>query len=172
MGDVRIPQGSTSLRRALGSAALVAAVAIIFLGNMPDVGLLGSLRSITQPIRSATGLNQNWRVYSPPRDISAYVEARVDYSDGTASVYSIPDRPGIGTLVDYRWQKYMEVIRPDAGEPYWPAFAEYVANRARAEGRDPVHVTVIRRWADTLPPGPGPERGPWHEYTMYAMGVE
>jgi hypothetical protein len=169
---VRIPTGWSSFRRALGSAALIVTVAVIVLGNMPDVGLMGSLRAATQPIRSATGINQNWRVYSPPRALSAYVEAHVDYSDGTTSVYPIPGRPGIGTFIDYRWQKYMEVIRPDSGAPFWPAFAKYVADRARAEGRDPVRVTLIRRWAETDPPGPGPEREPWQEYTMYTMDVE
>ncbi len=137
------------------------------LGNLPEVGVMGDLRAATQPIRSATGLNQNWRVYSPPRSLSAYVEARVDYSDGTSSLTSIPGRRGIGAFIDYRWQKYEEAIRPDTGQPYWADYADYVADRARAEGRKPVRVTLIRRWAETLPPGPGPERDPWRAFTMY-----
>lgn len=169
---MRIPAAWSSLRRTLGSAALIVTVAVIVLGNLPEVGLMGDLRAVTQPIRSATGLNQNWRVYSPPRVLSAYVDARVDYSDGTSSVYPIPGRRGIGAFIDYRWQKYEEVIRPDTGEPLWPGHAEYVADRARAKGKNPVRVTLIRRWAETLPPGPGPERGPWHEYTMYTVAVE
>lgn len=156
----------------LGSAALIGTVAVIALGSVPDVGPMGELRAATQPLRSATGLNQNWHVYSPPRSLSAYVEARVDYSDGTTSVYSIPGRRGVGAFIDYRWQKYEEAIRPDTGKPFWPAYAEYVADRARAQGRDPVRVTLIRRWADTLPPGPGPERDPWHEYAMFTMAVK
>ncbi len=168
---MRIPTDRSSLRRALGSAALIAAVAVMVLGNLPEVGLMGDLRAATQPIRSATGLNQNWRVYSPPRMLSAYVEARVDYSDGTSSIDSIPGRRGLGEFIGCRWQKYEEAIRPDIGEPYWADYAEYVADRARAQGKDPVRVTLIRRWADTLPPGPGPERGPWHAYTMYTTEV-
>lgn len=156
----------------LGSAALTVAVAVIVLGNVPDVGLWGRLKSATQPIRNATGLNQNWRVYSPPRDISAYVDAKVTYSDGTTSVYSIPGRRGLGAFVDYRWQKYEEAIRPDTGEPLWSDYADYVADRARAEGRDPVQVTLIRRWAETLPPGPGPEHLPWHEYAMFTKAFQ
>src|ERR1700760_3173209 len=101
------------LRRALASVALVVAVAVIVLGNVPDVGLWGKLRTATQPIRSATGLNQNWQVYAPPRRISAYVDARVTYSDGTSSIFGIPNRRGLGAFVDYRWQKYEEAIRAD-----------------------------------------------------------
>jgi hypothetical protein len=168
---MRIPTDRPSLRRALASAALISAVVVIVLGNMPQEGFLGELRSVTQPFRSVTGLNQNWRVYSPPREISAYVDARVDYSDGTSEVYSIPGRRGIGAFVDYRWQKYEEVIRPDAGQPLWADYAGYVADCARAQGRDPVRVTLIRRWADTLPPGAGPQHGPWHAYTMFTTAV-
>ena len=36
----------------MGSAALIATVAIIVLGNLPEVGLMGDLRAATQPIRS------------------------------------------------------------------------------------------------------------------------
>src|ERR1700712_3310762 len=157
---MRIRMDRSSLRRALSSAALVAAVAVMVAGNLPEVGLMGDLRAATQPIRSATGLNQNWRVYSPPRTLSAYVDARVDYADGTSSVYSIPGRRGVGAFVDYRWQKYEEAIRPDSGKPLWADYAEYVADRARAGGKDPVRVTLIRRFANTLPPGPGPPRDP------------
>jgi hypothetical protein len=169
---MRIPTDRSSLRRALSSAALVVAVVVIVLGNMPKVGFLGELREATQPLRSVTGLNQNWRVYSPPRSLSAYVDAHVDYADGTSSVYSIPGRRGIGAFVDYRWQKYEEAVRLDTGEPLWADYAKYVADRARAQGKNPVRVTLIRRWADTLPPGPGPVREPWREYTMYTMAVE
>jgi hypothetical protein len=159
------------LRRPLGSAALVVTVVVMVLGNVPDIGLWGKLRSATQPIRSATGLNQNWQVYSPPRNISAYVDAKVTYADGTSSVYSIPGRRGLGAFVDYRWQKYEEAIRQDTGEWLWPDYADYVAGLARAEGKDPVQVMLVRRWAETLPPGPGPERLPWHEYAMFTKAV-
>jgi hypothetical protein len=168
---MRFPPDRSSLRRALGSAALIITVAVIVLGNVPGVGWLGDLRAATQPVRSATGLTQNWQVYSPPRTLSAYVDARVDYADGTSSVYSIPGRRGVGAFVDYRWQKYEEAIRPDSGKSLWAGYAEYVADRARAQGKDPVRVTLIRRFANTLSPGPGPPREPWHEYTMFTMAV-
>ena len=42
---------------------------------------------------------------------------------------------------------------------------------ARAEGRQPVRVSLVRRWADSNAPGPGPARGPWHEFTFYVETV-
>jgi hypothetical protein len=110
-------------------------------------------------------------VFAEPRDISAYVDARVDYSDGTSSVHPIPGASGLDAYVDYRWQKYEEVIRPDDGKQLWPAYANYIAGLARAEGRDPVRITLIRRWSPTLPPGPGPERGPWQQAVMGVFPV-
>lgn len=153
------------------SLGLVFTVAAMVVGNLPDSQLKADLSVVMQPFLDATGLNQAWQVYAAPRDFSAYVDARVDYSDGTSSVYAIPNRRGLGAYADYRWQKYMECIRADDGKQLWPAYADYVASRARADGRDPVRVTLIRRWAQTLPPGRGPERGPWQEVVMGVFPV-
>lgn len=155
------------LKRLAGSAALAFVVTAIVVGNMPDSALRSAIDVVGQPFRQFTGLYQNWSVYSPPRDISAYVEARVDNADGSSDVYSIPDRRGAAAFVDYRWQKYMEAIRFDAASQWWPGFADFIARRARADGHNPVRVTLVRRWSQTLPPGPGPERGPWQESAFY-----
>jgi len=151
---------------------LIFTVVAIIVGNMPDSGLTAALGKWTQPMLNVTGLQQDWGVFSPPPTTSAYVDARIDYSDGTFSVYSIPSRRGLAEYSDYRWQKYEESIGPDDGEAQWATYAQYLANRARADGRDPVRATLIRRWSDTLPPGAGPEHGPWHEDVMgvFPMG--
>jgi hypothetical protein len=158
-------------RRVLISIGLIITVAAILVGNMPDSALTARLSQWAQPYLTATGLNQIWGVFAPPRRFAAYVDGHIDYSDGTSSVQHVPSDPGLGAYSDYRWLKYEESIRPDTANWLWPAYAEYLANRARADGRNPVRVTVIRRWADSLPPGPGPERGPWHEFTMYVLDV-
>ena len=155
----------------LVSIGVVVTVAAIIVGNMPDSALKARFSDVTEPFLNVTGLYQNWAVFSQPRALSAYVDGRVDYSDGTSSVYPIRIRRGIAGSVDYRWQKYEEAIRPDDGQRLWPAYAQYLADRARADGHDPVRVTLIRRWAETLPPGPGPERGPWHESVMGVFPV-
>jgi hypothetical protein len=148
------------------SIALIFTVGAILVANAPDSGLKAALSDCTQPFLNATGLSQEWGVFSAPRTFSAYVEGVIDDSDGTFSVYRIPSRRGLGAFVDYRWQKYEESIRRKDGKWLWAAYAQYLANRARADGRDPVRVTLIQRWADTLPPGRGPEHGPWQEWVM------
>ena len=156
------PGGRRVLSVAIGSLLLA-----IVSGNFSTDALL----ELTQPLRNATGLQQNWKVFSPPRNVSAYVEGRVDCRDGSATAFPITARTGLGTFIDYRWQKYEEVVRPDDGRALWPDFAEYVANRARSSGCIPLRVTLVRRWADTLPPGPGAQRGAWREAVMYVQEV-
>jgi len=153
------------------SVGVVVTIAAIIVGNMPDSALKSSLDDVAAPFLNATGLYQNWSVFSQPRILSGYVDGRVDNSDGTSSVYPIRIRRGLEASMDYRWHKYEEAIRPDDGQRLWPAYAEYLADRARADGHHPVRVTLIRRWSDTLPPGPGPERGPWHEAVMGVFQV-
>jgi hypothetical protein len=154
------------------SIGLLVTVGAIVIGNLPDSGLKATLGAATQPILNASGLQQQWGVFAEPRTVSAYVDARLDFADGSAATYPIPDSPGSAAYVDYRWQKYEEMIRPDDGKSLWASYADYLANQARAQGRDPVRVTLIRRWADTLPPGPGPERGPWQQAVMAAFPME
>lgn len=161
----------TAVGRALISVFLVFTVGAILVVNMPASVLQRDLGRVPQPFVNATGLDQNWGIFSDPRTLSAYVYARVDYADGSSSVVSFPSGRGLRAYVDYRWQKYEEQIRPDDGQWLWGPYATYVADRARQEGRVPVRVSLVRRWADTNPPGPGPERAPWREFTFYVQSV-
>lgn len=142
-------------------------LAAIVLGNFSSPGIL----RFTQPLRNATGLQQNWKVFSPPRNVSAYVEGRVDCADGSTKSVPITARPGLGTYIDYRWQKYEEVIRPDDGSALWSQFADFAVHQARSADCRPQRVTLIRRWAESRPPGPGPYRDAWDEATMYVHEV-
>jgi hypothetical protein len=159
-------------RQVFISVWLVFTVVAMIVANMPDSVLTAQLSRFTQPYLNFTGLTQSWNVFAPPPKISSHVDARVDYSDGTSSVFLVPAGRGLAEYTDYRWSKFEEYLRPDEGSWLWPAYARYVASRARSDGHDPVRVTLIRRWADTNLPGPGPERGPWQESTIYVMPVK
>jgi hypothetical protein len=152
---------------------LIAIVVVIVAGNFSDIGVEGRVREATQPIRTITGLNQTWGVFAPnPRGTSQYVDGRVDFDDGTSATYPIPKRRGLGAYVDYRWHKFQERLFPDDGAHLWSGYAEYLADRGRDSGRNPVRVTLIRRWAEPLPPGPGPEHGPWHEQPVFVLDLD
>lgn len=157
--------------RALISVGVATTVLAVLVVNMPDSHVRADILPVVAPYLRMTGLDQNWGVFAPPRTISAYVEGRVTDSDGTVSVVTVSSPPGIQAYADYRWQKFGERLRLDANERLWAPYARFLTNEARAEGRHPVEVALVRRWAATRPPGPGPQRGPWQEVTFFVVRV-
>jgi hypothetical protein len=161
----------TALGRALISVVVVLAVGGILVVNMPASQLRNDLGKVAFPVVDALGLDQNWGIFSQPRTLSAYVYADVDYADGSSSVVRLPNGRGLTAYVDYRWQKYEEQIRPDDGRPFWESYARYVADQARQDGHEPMRVSLVRRFADTDPPGPGPAHAAWQNFTFYVLDV-
>lgn len=148
----------TAAGRALISFMLVVMLAAIGVTNMPESETRARLSTLAQPFLNATGLDQNWAIFSPnPRSLVVFVESHIDYADGTSRVWPIPADPGLSAYRDYRWHKFAEQMHRDTNERLWPTFAEYVAAQERAEGSDPVRVTLVRRVIELLPPGPGPD---------------
>jgi hypothetical protein len=182
--DVRLPRVS-DLRRSglqarleksargqvLISLFAASTVFTVLVVNLPDSELKDHLLVPFAPVLRATGLDQNWGVFSDVRSVSVYVEGRVHNTDGSTSVFPIPSRSGLAALSDYRWQKYEEQVRLDDNRKLWEPYAKWLAERARAQGRDPVQVSLVRRFADTLPPGPGPERDPYTDFVFFEFPV-
>jgi hypothetical protein len=157
--------------RAVISLFVAFTVVAIVVVNMPSSVLKTDAGRITDPFVQAVGLDQNWAIFSAPRSISAYVDGRVDFADGSSVVIPISTDHGFGAFVDYRWQKYEELIRGDDGKPLWAAYAHYLAQEARTASRVPVRVSLMRRFSETRPPGPGPLRGPWRTFTFFVYTV-
>ena len=163
---------SSVVGRLLISVGVVVTVLAVLVVDMPASQLRADLIGPAGWFVRVVGLDQDWGVFAPPRTMSLFVEGRVDDADGTTSVWANPLRPGPGAYTDYRWHKYEEHLRLDAEQELWAPYARYLADRARAAGRTPVRVSLVRRWAQTLPPGPGPDHGLWHEYTFFVMPVD
>jgi hypothetical protein len=170
-GSMQARIESSTIGRALISLGVSCTVVAVLVINMPDSQLKSHLMGFVAPYARVTGLDQDWGVFAPPRTISLYVEGHIDLADGTTTTVDIPSRPGIEAYADYRWHKFGERLRLDRNKRLWAPYARLLADRARAEGRSPVRVSLVRRWSQTLPPGPGPERGPWQEYTFFVMQV-
>jgi hypothetical protein len=162
---------ASTLGRVLISVGVTVTIFAVVVLNMPDSQLRSHLMAVVGPYVRITGLDQDWAVFAPPRTISLSVEARIDDSDGSTTTVTLPRRSGIGAYTDYRWGKFEERVRLDVNHGLWEPYARFLADRSRAEGRSPVRVSLVRRWAETLPPGPGPERGPWQEFTFYVLRV-
>ena len=146
-------------------------VAAILVVNMPDSVLRSDAGRVTDPFVQATGLDQNWGIFAAPRMLSAYVDGRIDFADGTSVVVPISTGHGLRAVVDYRWQKFEEQVRVDDGRPLWGDYARYLAHEARTANRVPVRVSLVRRFAETRPPGPGPQRDPWGTSTFFVYDV-
>ncbi len=164
---------SSRAGRAAISVFIVVTIVSVAVWNLPPSAIKEDALAVTAPYIRATGLNQNWGVFSPnPRRHSLFLSARVRYADGSEEVLS-PPRGGalVGGYWDYRWRKWAEWASMDENSELWRPTADWFAGRARAQGRDPVSVTLVRRWRDLLPPGPGPSRGEWQEYVFYTYQV-
>lgn len=161
---------SSAAGRALISLVVLAVLLVVLVVNFPDSRIKTYLldHGFARALRT-TGLDQNWGVFSDVRRISVYVEGRVDNADGSNTVSEVPHRSGIAAFADYRWHKYGEQLRLDDNKRLWEPFATLLADRERAKGRTPVRVTLVRRFADTLPPGPGPERKGWTSFPFYTL---
>jgi hypothetical protein len=164
---------ASSAGRILISLILLATLAAIGVENMPNSVTKARLLGLAQPYLNATGLDQNWGVFAPnPRDVVVYVRGRVDYTDGGSTTWSIPTRPNLWAYSDYRWQKFGEYVHFDANGWTWLPLAQYIANQARHDGHKPMRVTLMRRWYELLPPGPGPDHGPWNEEPFFILDLE
>ena len=107
------------------SVLVLAVLAIGVVWSMPDAPIKRVLTPGLQPVATATGLEQDWRMYAPePLQRVEYVEVRVTMADGAQRVWTNPhgDRV-IGAFGWYRWQKLKEniVVEPDirAGLAHW-----------------------------------------------------
>lgn len=161
----------TKIGKLLLSLLLAWTVGAIMVVNLPASQIKTDLVPPALAFLTATGLDQDWSVFAPtPQTTSIFVDARTDYADGTSSVWPVPARTGpISAYVDYHWQKYGSFIRMNDYAKNWQLFATYIANRARAEGKTPVRVTLTRRWADSLPPGNEVAHGVWSKFEFYVL---
>jgi hypothetical protein len=133
------------------------------------------LLTVGAPVMYALGLDQVWSVFAPPRLQVIGLEARIEYADGTSSVWRPPTSTGdvVGAYRDYHWGKYVEEEIPDSSAFLWGELAAWVARTHTSPGHRPVSLELIRRWYDLYPVrgGRGPTHGPWKQYTYYTYIV-
>jgi hypothetical protein len=164
---------SSAAGRAAISLFIVVTVVSVVVWNLPASEVKQDALAVVRPYVLATGLEQNWGVFSPdPRRQTLDLLARVRYADGGEETFRVPrgDR-FVGAYWDYRWWKWVEWATSDAQKQLWEPTAAWFARRARDDGRRPVAVTLVRRWQELLPPGDGPSRSGWQEHAYYTYRV-
>lgn len=164
---------STAVGRELISFLLVVTLAALVVTNLPNSETRSRLNDTARTFLIPLALDQHWAVFSPnPRSHVVYVESRIEFADGATATRPVTTGTGTSSYRDYRWHKLGEHLHLDANERLWEPFAEHVAARERTEGRDPVRVALVRRSAEMLPPGPGPDLGPWNEVEFFTLTLE
>lgn len=96
---------------------VVVALAIGVVWSMPDAAFKRLLTPGLQPVATATGLEQDWRMYAPdPLRRVEYVEVRVTMADGAQRVWTNP-RGGrvVSAFAWYHWQKLKENLVSEPG---------------------------------------------------------
>lgn len=161
---------SSRVGRILISGFLVVTLAAILVINLPESRLRRDAMKAAEPYLIATGLDQNWRIFAPPRRTSLRVRARVTYEDGSVATWQPPGGSDlVGAYWDYRWRKWLENVTQDVNRKLWKPAALFAARQLRHPGRAPRRVTLIRSWQDLRRPGkPGPDR-PWKSYAYYTL---
>lgn len=145
------------------SVVIVAVFTIGVVWSMPDAAFKRLLTPGLQPVATATGLEQDWRMYAPePLRRVEYVEVRVTMADGAQRIWTNPrgDRV-VGTFAWYHWQKLKENLVREPG--IRAGLAHWVIRQLTRLTERAVRVQMTLR-AESLPaPGTNTPRTTDHE---------
>lgn len=155
------------------SVFLIATLASLIVWNLPASEIQRKALKVVRPYVTALSLEQNWGVFAPdPRRQTLDFFARVRYADGSEEEVRMPTGGDfVGAYWDYHWWKWVESVTNDQRDGLWKPAAVWFARRATTDTRKPVRVTLVRRWYELFPPGPGPSRGPWQEAEYYTLDI-
>jgi hypothetical protein len=163
-------ESSRGGRIAISVFVVLTLVAIVVV-NLPESRLRRDGMKVAEPYLVATGLEQNWRVFAPPRRTSLAVEARVRFTDGSVAVWRPPSGGDlVGAYWDYRWRKWLENVTQDEHrDVLWKPAALFAARAVERPGKVPTSVTLVRSWRDLRPPGAEQPEASWRQYAFFTI---
>lgn len=159
--------------RGVISAFVVVTIASLVVWNLPESQLQRDLAPTARAYVNTVGLDQNWGIFAPdPRREVLALEARLTYLGGRTETWHPPTSGNfVGAYREYRWRKWVEHARLDARSELWEPLARYVARHHR-HGDGLIAVTLVRRWYEVPPPGPGAgDRPAEQEFAFYSLTI-
>lgn len=126
--------------------------------SLPDAEFKRRLTPVLQPIASAAGLEQSWRMFAPePPRRQEFLEVRVTMADGVQRVWTNPrgDRV-VGAFAWYHWQKVKENLVHNPASRV--GVAHWVVHRLTGRAEHAARVQMILR--TELLPTPGTDGPP------------
>jgi hypothetical protein len=154
----------------VGEAVISGLVVVMLLTgvvwSLPDAEVKRRLTPVLQPVASATGLEQSWRMYAPePQRRQEFLEVHVTMANGVQRVWTHPrgDRV-LGAFAWYHWQKVKENAVRDPTSRV--GLAHWIVHRLTGRSERAVRVQMILR-TESLP-APGTDGSPIRgEETLY-----
>lgn len=135
------------------SVLVTAIVAMVLISNLPASPLQSRLARKASPVLVATGLDQDWAVFAPPRHTSIGFYATATTDSGQQVRWDVPSGgSAVGAYWDYRWRKLVEHVDADAGAALWRPFARYIARDLSKRGLAVTSVTLVRTWRNSRSP--------------------
>jgi hypothetical protein len=169
--QVLAPTFSERLERSLIGEVLISglvatALIVALVWNLPDSEIKRSATTTLEPVASATGLDQTWKMYAPdPIRRLEYLDIHVTMADGTDRVWSFREGdPILGPFSWYHLQKIKEqAIRE---QDVRAGFARWAVRQVTQPGERPLRVRMVFRSQDLPPPGQATPDG-WHTETLF-----
>ncbi|MBS1708646.1 MAG: hypothetical protein JSS65_07990 [Armatimonadetes bacterium] len=123
-----------------------------------------------------TGLWQWWDMFAPnPADIDVYIDAEMEYADGTVAIHKYPRMYELPIPMKYfkeRYRKYRERLSDDSYSWKWSHTAQRLAlENYRATGKEPVRVRLWRHWMQVAPIGQ-PQPSEYSGYMFWDYQVD
>jgi hypothetical protein len=123
--------------------------------SLPDAEFKRRLTPVLQPVASAAGLEQSWRMFAPePLRRLEFVEVRVTMTDGAQRIWTNPrgDRVA-GAFAWYHWQKVKENLVHEPASRV--GVAHWVVRRLTGRTERAARVQMILRTELLTAPGTG-----------------
>jgi hypothetical protein len=146
----------------LGEAVISCVVMVVLIigvvWSLPDAEIKRRIARVLQPVASATGLEQSWRMYAPePLQRLEFLDVRVTMANGVQRVWMNPrgDRV-LGAFAWYHWQKVKENAVHDPASRV--GLAHWVVRRLTGRSERATEVQMILR-TESLP-APGTDVSP------------
>jgi len=101
---------ATLAGRVVISIFVLVVLVTLVTANLPTSRLQDLLLSADHPFLYATGLDQDWGVFSPdPRRQTIHIDAKVTFADGSQTTWHDKKLGNLlGEYRDYRWLKWAE----------------------------------------------------------------
>lgn len=164
-----LPERRLHLSRQIAASAFAVFFLLVLVSeNLPASETKESLNWIDKAT-VAVGFEQGWGVFAPvPASLEVHTYALVSLSDGREVRWDPPAANLFtGTARFERWRKWSTRIRTAGSEHLWETNSWRIAEEFRDDdGVAPLRVRLVRRWAETPPPGAGFDRE-YGEFMFY-----